>query len=66
MQGSGACLYRPWPLDKELAPGAELQWPLWLHPNGTGNLRVQFVWYCEPVVRGVSASGTGCTLRVWI
>lgn len=55
-QGSGAALYRPWPPEMELAPGAELHWPVWLHPTGTGNLRVQFVWYYEPVVGGSLAA----------
>ena len=30
-----------------LAPGATLDWPLWLHPRASGSFAFQYVWYYE-------------------
>ena len=32
-----------------LAPGASLDWPLWLHPRASGELIFHYVWYYEPL-----------------
>lgn len=31
-----------------LAPGASLEWPLWLHPRAPGELTFHYVWCYEP------------------
>lgn len=32
-----------------LAPGASLEWPLWLHPRAAGELTFHYVWCYEPL-----------------
>ena len=32
-----------------LAPGASLEWPLWLHPRTAGELTFHYVWCYEPL-----------------
>ncbi|MEW5318844.1 MAG: hypothetical protein WDW38_010029, partial [Sanguina aurantia] len=44
---SSLSLYRVWP-GVELQPGQSLDWPLWVHPKGAGQLRFNCVWYFEP------------------
>ena len=43
----GQALYALGP-GARLAPGASLQWPLWLHPRAAGELAFHYVWHYEP------------------
>jgi hypothetical protein len=56
--GSGLQLYRLWP-GRELGPGEQLEWPLWLHPRGVGTFKLPLLWYGEPAVRPAGPSGQG-------
>lgn len=46
-------LYRVW-TGFELQPGQSLDWPLWVHPKGAGQMRFNCVWYFEPTVSRVA------------
>ena len=48
-QLSGGRAVYAWPPALELAPGARLAWPLWVHPRVAGALDVSLAFCYEPV-----------------
>ena len=47
-QLSGGRAVYAWPPALELAPGARLAWPLWVHPRAAGTLDVSLAFCYEP------------------
>jgi hypothetical protein len=57
LQGGGTAYLFRFPAGTELAPGASLQWPLWLHPSAPVALDFQLLWYYEAAGGADSSAG---------
>jgi len=60
---SGGRAVYAWPPALELAPGARLEWPLWVHPRAPGALDVSLALCYEPAQASPEGMKFRCAAR---